>query len=134
MLAFVFFFLMIRRPPRSTLFPYTTLFRSPDDLLLPDRGRDGGHVGLARGVERREPVAEQRDRHAHEGLIDPAEACQHGWYRRVRCLGARCRARSRYPRALRAGCRGRGARWPWAARAGWGGRPAQRRPGSARSR
>src|SRR3712207_7535472 len=27
-----FFFLMIRRPPRSTLFPYTTLFRS----LLPD--------------------------------------------------------------------------------------------------
>src|SRR2546425_7926690 len=27
-LFFVFFFLMIRRPPRSTLFPYTTLFRS----------------------------------------------------------------------------------------------------------
>src|SRR3712207_3929393 len=27
--SFVFFFLMIRRPPRSTLFPYTTLFRSP---------------------------------------------------------------------------------------------------------
>src|SRR2546430_12249267 len=26
----VFFFLMIRRPPRSTLFPYTTLFRSRD--------------------------------------------------------------------------------------------------------
>src|SRR5258708_30431674 len=26
---FTFFFLMIRRPPRSTLFPYTTLFRSP---------------------------------------------------------------------------------------------------------
>src|SRR5256885_7773834 len=30
----VFFFLMIRRPPRSTLFPYTTLFRSPS----PSRG------------------------------------------------------------------------------------------------
>src|SRR5256885_9917936 len=28
MLLSVFFFLMIRRPPRSTLFPYTTLFRS----------------------------------------------------------------------------------------------------------
>src|SRR5438067_12564455 len=28
-LCFFFFFLMIRRPPRSTLFPYTTLFRSP---------------------------------------------------------------------------------------------------------
>src|SRR3712207_6955367 len=29
-----FFFLMIRRPPRSTLFPYTTLFRSPPRALL----------------------------------------------------------------------------------------------------
>src|SRR3712207_5494410 len=28
MIVTVFFFLMIRRPPRSTLFPYTTLFRS----------------------------------------------------------------------------------------------------------
>src|SRR5438445_13068067 len=27
-ISFLFFFLMIRRPPRSTLFPYTTLFRS----------------------------------------------------------------------------------------------------------
>src|SRR3989442_7468257 len=30
-----FFFLMIRRPPRSTLFPYTTLFRSPAADTLP---------------------------------------------------------------------------------------------------
>src|SRR5436853_7919860 len=29
-----FFFLMIRRPPRSTLFPYTTLFRSIGDPFL----------------------------------------------------------------------------------------------------
>src|SRR5688572_31332589 len=28
----IFFFLMIRRPPRSTLFPYTTLFRSAEHL------------------------------------------------------------------------------------------------------
>src|SRR5258705_9608437 len=28
-----FFFLMIRRPPRSTLFPYTTLFRSMEPLM-----------------------------------------------------------------------------------------------------
>src|SRR2546426_8546598 len=34
-LSFFFFFLMIRRPPRSTLFPYTTLFRSS----LPPRPR-----------------------------------------------------------------------------------------------
>src|SRR3712207_9283960 len=31
---FCFFFLMIRRPPRSTLFPYTTLFRSSGDPEL----------------------------------------------------------------------------------------------------
>src|SRR5258707_14483892 len=36
-----FFFLMIRRPPRSTLFPYTTLFRS-------DRGVQREEVGLER--------------------------------------------------------------------------------------
>src|SRR5256885_17157750 len=35
----LFFFLMIRRPPRSTLFPYTTLFRS-------QRGRDA-HLARA---------------------------------------------------------------------------------------
>src|SRR2546426_7325035 len=33
-LSFFFFFLMIRRPPRSTLFPYTTLFRSPLGLTI----------------------------------------------------------------------------------------------------
>src|SRR4051794_41617106 len=43
----VFFFLMIRRPPRSTLFPYTTLFRSRS------RHRDGR---LARRAHRRQPV------------------------------------------------------------------------------
>src|ERR1035437_10496230 len=42
----LFFFLMIRRPPRSTLFPYTTLFRSGSDIAIEDhRGlpaeRDG---------------------------------------------------------------------------------------------
>src|ERR1039458_8634058 len=31
----LYFFLMIRRPPRSTLFPYTTLFRSHRDLCRP---------------------------------------------------------------------------------------------------
>src|SRR2546430_6576885 len=33
--SFFFFFLMIRRPPRSTLFPYTTLFRSHRKLCSP---------------------------------------------------------------------------------------------------
>src|SRR5256885_9652199 len=42
-----FFFLMIRRPPRSTLFPYTTLFRSPANGhdSLHGRGRQGRHFG-----------------------------------------------------------------------------------------
>src|SRR3712207_8855472 len=35
----IFFFLMIRRPPRSTLFPYTTLFRSRA-ATCPRAGRD----------------------------------------------------------------------------------------------
>src|SRR2546430_16931487 len=35
---YFFFFLMIRRPPRSTLFPYTTLFRSNVPLVLLELG------------------------------------------------------------------------------------------------
>src|SRR3712207_7543883 len=34
-IRYFFFFLMIRRPPRSTLFPYTTLFRSPHSYISP---------------------------------------------------------------------------------------------------
>src|SRR2546430_9382863 len=37
---------MIRRPPRSTLFPYTTLFRSRRDVALADRFAD--HLGRLR--------------------------------------------------------------------------------------
>src|SRR5258708_24725482 len=52
---------MIRRPPRSTLFPYTTLFRSPGVAGLPGRGeRDrllvGG--GVAGVLEDRQDEAE----------------------------------------------------------------------------
>src|SRR6476469_9226201 len=43
----VFFFLMIRRPPRSTLFPYTTLFRSRPGAT-PDAGPPGGSAHVAR--------------------------------------------------------------------------------------
>src|SRR2546429_9911952 len=49
-----FFFLMIRRPPRSTLFPYTTLFRSRacGELLRDGAARDllrAAHADLRRG-------------------------------------------------------------------------------------
>src|SRR5437868_14845729 len=47
--VFSFFFLMLRRPPRSTLFPYTTLFRShlrplPPHWSQPSAGRRAGRV------------------------------------------------------------------------------------------
>src|SRR3712207_6878036 len=60
MMCLVFFFLMIRRPPRSTLFPYTTLFRSASRPSgRSDRARESrttpttrrqGSVAGARGV------------------------------------------------------------------------------------
>src|SRR3712207_7451467 len=44
------FFLMIRRPPRSTLFPYTTLFRSADGAhRAPGPPREGSRGELLRG-------------------------------------------------------------------------------------
>src|SRR3712207_7998615 len=62
-----FFCLMIRRPPRSTLFPYTTLFRSAERLVdvghgqRPREGEEGVVVARHRLVEeadqRREPPA-----------------------------------------------------------------------------
>src|SRR5256885_7080286 len=42
LLFLFFFFLMIRRPPRSTLFPYTTLFRSLQ-CLLDNETQETGH-------------------------------------------------------------------------------------------
>src|SRR5688572_32308799 len=52
MTSFSFFFLMIRRPPRSTLFPYTTLFRS--EVIRSHKihaGNDAGVGAVARGIE-----------------------------------------------------------------------------------
>src|SRR5947207_13107914 len=45
------FFLMIRRPPRSTLFPYTTLFRSAEDDI--DRCRAGRQRGICYSRKKR---------------------------------------------------------------------------------
>src|SRR2546422_8616330 len=55
MLCTVVFFLMIRRPPRSTLFPYTTLFRSGAGLgrgpiVVPDHPGKWGERQLERRV------------------------------------------------------------------------------------
>src|SRR5258708_29063038 len=48
----IFFFLMIRRPPRSTLFPYTTLFRSA--------GGRQQFGGLDQGLRSRQPLLEAK--------------------------------------------------------------------------
>src|SRR3712207_7505939 len=61
----MFFFLMIRRPPRSTLFPYTTLFRSvgADEGEREEEGEGSPHPGVvcllavgARDPARHEPA------------------------------------------------------------------------------
>src|SRR3712207_7888728 len=44
----MFFFLMIRRPPRSTLFPYTTLFRSALGPVRPPDARGPGRASAVR--------------------------------------------------------------------------------------
>src|SRR3712207_8517788 len=74
---YLFFFLMIRRPPRSTLFPYTTLFRSEGDRAPapPDLRRQGQRHGRRRDfrappVHRPQGHLQRRLRHegrAHEG-------------------------------------------------------------------
>src|SRR3712207_7985614 len=60
-----FFFLMIRRPPRSTLFPYTTLFRS----RLPRSGGAGVRAGGV--VRRRGGLGRARGKRANEGGVLP---------------------------------------------------------------
>src|SRR3712207_8900590 len=60
-----FFFLMIRRPPRSTLFPYTTLFRS------------GGCQGQEeRAAEHQDPFAPAERRRARRGGLRRGGPCQ----------------------------------------------------------
>src|SRR3712207_8797225 len=69
----VFFFLMIRRPPRSTLFPYTTLFRSerrtrPAPVRDPGRRRRRGDLH-GQGRDRlRGPAVARDGRAQRQGL------------------------------------------------------------------
>src|SRR5438034_6253166 len=59
---------MIRRPPRSTLFPYTTLFRSPRALAAREHARLDLDRAVARVVDHGRVVAE-----AHRGLARSEE-------------------------------------------------------------
>src|SRR5437868_13265569 len=61
---FLFFFLMLRRPPSSTLFPYTTLFRSPRTppaarSLVGDRATHAPGEGSAAGGRARRSRSEE---------------------------------------------------------------------------
>src|SRR2546427_13278043 len=70
----IFFFLMIRRPPRSTLFPYTTLFRSErvavGRRLGDESGTDrSGRAGTVLDDERlAQGIGELRADHARHGI------------------------------------------------------------------
>src|SRR2546425_8763496 len=60
---------MIRRPPRSTLFPYTTLFRSPRDRHHEEADEDqrwGGRLGGDHARERREEHGQRSEEHTSE--------------------------------------------------------------------
>src|SRR6266550_8143843 len=61
LVVFGFFFLMIRRPPRSTLFPYTTLFRSTS-RCVDGRHLRGGHVLDTVGGRSEEHTSELQSR------------------------------------------------------------------------
>src|SRR3712207_9026793 len=56
-----FFFLMIRRPPRSTLFPYTTLFRSTLSPVLWAKVGPGTSAGRVQSVALRLVVERERE-------------------------------------------------------------------------
>src|SRR3712207_9584942 len=59
-----FFFLMIRRPPRSTLFPYTTLFRSTThDLEVHKPSVLHSDEGAARGIALELPAGDELQEH-----------------------------------------------------------------------
>src|SRR3982750_4011653 len=92
-----FFFLMIRRPPRSTLFPYTTLFRSAArsrDALLgqrhEQRQRTRSREPARRHRRRRERPPQGQPPRRREGQRADGELAAG--------QGARCRRRDREPR------------------------------------
>ena len=60
------FFLMIRRPPRSTLFPYTTLFRSQGYVGRPGRRGRPGPPGLDGNPGQQGPPGEDGENRSEE--------------------------------------------------------------------
>src|SRR5256885_12023104 len=80
----VFFFLMIRRPPRSTLFPYTTLFRS------------GPLICCAAGTPLSTLVLESKSAKIHANLPRERNFCQ--------SFDSRCRRSEEHTSELQSPC------------------------------
>src|SRR5260370_23225973 len=58
---------MIRRPPRSTLFPYTTLFRSPSLLTKPSGGPSWATASVTEiRLARQDPIKHRSEEHTSE--------------------------------------------------------------------
>src|SRR5438874_3718703 len=104
--AIVFFFLIIRRPPRSTLFPYTTLFRSSPRARTrstPRRGRrrtaesSQPRVARLKSEEHTSELQSRRDlvcrlllekkKKRHDRLLEEHRECASGQRHSTRLLG-----------------------------------------------
>src|SRR2546422_6998827 len=57
---------MIRRPPRSTLFPYTTLFRSGGDAAVADGLEDAEAVALGQHEVQHDEIVRRSEEHTSE--------------------------------------------------------------------
>src|SRR2546430_11362429 len=94
-----FFFLMIRRPPRSTLFPYTTLFRSGRLVARAQR-----HAGALRGEPAGDGTADAPARSGHERDLDRKSTRLNSSHSQISyavfCLTKKSTSQL-YPRALR---------------------------------
>ena len=88
----IFFFLLIRRPPRSTLFPYATLFRSgglpfltaTHDVLNPRSGGVMQNIGMTYRYTYRERVEPKKEwvafRFYQLNLTEPADYVWKGYW------------------------------------------------------
>src|SRR5256886_12692893 len=93
---------MIRRPPRSTLFPYTTLFRSLElrelhvEVARRPQGAQHGFGGPARVRERQRQLLSEQT----EGRVDAAGSWNQSGSRITNLVPACCRQLCRAPRPL----------------------------------
>src|SRR2546422_10935380 len=112
---------MIRRPPRSTLFPYTTLFRS-----IFGGDRVDGALNGRRSLRREDAWDERRTE---------TEQLTHGWAPAKERDGKLTRPTTGdYGRARRTVAGGTTAWAPWAPGRSWGSLPAPRRSGPRAAR